>query len=425
MAKTETHNATVTRNTDEDLGVALRGAVFFEAPTLFDGEYPQPALPCFPFASAKGAGMFYVPKVGDEIEVLIRVDDPQNPHDTDDAQLPEPRWIAMIYSDVSDIFSEFQKNYPFRMGWVSNSGHHMIFDDTEGEELVRFAHTVGTFFEMDQTGDYSESIQRNKIVEIFGDKRSNIQKTKAEFIGGNHEVDIKKDKIETIRGDYTLEVLGKYLFKHQGNLENEVNELKQTMGSLEQIIRGARSVKVDGGNSDIIGGADTRAVLGNQNTTVSGKSNRLVAQVDEQTYGLGSKETIATLNKEFIVLLGNFLVTITAGNINLRSVVGTSFIGNAIGGFTTNLLGQIKIQGPPGSELLDIINQLITLVDDTLTLINTMLTNIQAITVPTAVGPSGPPVNSPAFLALQTPAGITLLKTTLTAIKLLLTAMKA
>lgn len=343
MARLETHNAIVTRNTDESLGAALRGAVFFEAPSLFDGEYPHPALPCFPFASAVGAGMFFVPKVGDEIEVVIRVDDPSRPHDTEDAELPEPRWVCMIYSDIAEIFSEFQKNYPFRMGWVSNSGHQLIFDDMDGEELVRLAHTVGTFIEMDRTGDYTESVQRNKISNIFGDKIAEIQKTKRELIGGNHEVEIRKDKTELIKGNYTLEILGEYILRHQGNQTFEINELIQTLGSLDQTIRGARSVKVDGGNSTIVGGADTRAVLANDNQTISGKQNILVAQEHEATYGLGSKETIVTLNKAFEILLGNFMVNIVAGNFDFTTVAGMVALGNAIGKFEVDIAGGVKM----------------------------------------------------------------------------------
>ena len=101
MAKKEIHNAIVTRNTDLDLGVALRGGVFFNAPTLFDGEYPEPAMPCFPFASTKGAGLFFIPQVGDEIEVEILVDD--GTFDTSDVEVPEPRWRCMIYSAAADI----------------------------------------------------------------------------------------------------------------------------------------------------------------------------------------------------------------------------------------------------------------------------------------------------------------------------------
>ena len=57
MGIKEVHRAIVVRNEDDDEGLNLRGAVFFEAKTLFDGEYPLPAMPCFPFASANGAGI--------------------------------------------------------------------------------------------------------------------------------------------------------------------------------------------------------------------------------------------------------------------------------------------------------------------------------------------------------------------------------
>ncbi len=64
----EIHNAIVTRNTDEDLGTDLRGAVFFNAPGLFEGEYPLPAFPCFPFASVN-AGFFVVSSIGFSINM--------------------------------------------------------------------------------------------------------------------------------------------------------------------------------------------------------------------------------------------------------------------------------------------------------------------------------------------------------------------
>jgi len=136
MAKKEIHNAIVTRNieSDPDSTLRLRGAVYFDSPTLFDGEFPLPALPCFQFASLKGAGIFFVPKVGDEIEVEIESDDGTS--DTSDVELPEPRWRCMIYSDPADIADEFKKNYPARMGWKSNSGHLLMFDDFEGQRQV-------------------------------------------------------------------------------------------------------------------------------------------------------------------------------------------------------------------------------------------------------------------------------------------------
>jgi len=156
MSKKEVHNAIVTRNTDDDLGTKLRGSVFFDAPTLFEGEFPIPAEPCFPFASDGGAGMFFVPKVGDEIEIEIEADDDSD--DTTDVELPEPRWRCMVYSDVSDIDDKFKENYPFRMGWKTNSGHMLLFDDTEGAEFVSLLSGKGHEFIMSDEGG-AEKIQ--------------------------------------------------------------------------------------------------------------------------------------------------------------------------------------------------------------------------------------------------------------------------
>ena len=90
----EIHFATVTRNTDDDLKEALKGAVFFESNSLTNGvEYSIPAEPCFPFAGLN-SGIFFVPNVGDTIEVEIDVDDIDN---------PEPRWRCGVYSSADDI----------------------------------------------------------------------------------------------------------------------------------------------------------------------------------------------------------------------------------------------------------------------------------------------------------------------------------
>lgn len=227
MAKKEIHNAIVTRNTDIDLGVALRGGVFFNAPTLFDGEYPDPAFPCFPFASVKGAGLFFVPQVGDEIEVEILVDDGTS--DTSDVEVPEPRWRCMVYSSSADIAEEFKKNYTRRMGWKSNSGHLFLFDDKEGEELVQLSHKIGTILQWDKDGNWIEKIIKDKVSEVAG------------------------KYIQTVGGDYTETVSGKKVINVTGNVE--VN----TQGETKVIAQGKVTVK--GNMIDIDGGGALEQVL--------------------------------------------------------------------------------------------------------------------------------------------------------------------
>lgn len=187
MAKKEIHNAIVTRNTDDDEGTLLRGSVFFEAKTLFDGEFPLPAEPCFPYASANGAGMFFVPSVGDEIEVEIEADDGSD--DTTDVELPEPRWRCMVYSDAADIDAKFKENYPNRSGWKTSSGHFILFDDTEDKrffellssaghtiklddaknnESILIKHLIGTGFLIDKDGTLTETIIKDRVTNISG-----------------------------------------------------------------------------------------------------------------------------------------------------------------------------------------------------------------------------------------------------------------
>lgn len=149
----EYHIGVVTRNIEKASGrttsvktskvssEALQGAVYFRAETLYDGEYPEPAYPPFGFVSLGGAGDFWVAKVGDNI--LIEIDETLD--------LPDPRYICSLYTNVREIHRDFKKNYPWRMGKVTNSGHKLIYDDKVGEETINFEHTFGqrVFFDKD------------------------------------------------------------------------------------------------------------------------------------------------------------------------------------------------------------------------------------------------------------------------------------
>lgn len=209
MAKVERHKAIVTRNIDDDQGLKLRGAVFFNAPTLFDGEFPLPAVPCFPFASDKGAGMFWVPKVNDEIEIEIEADD--GSEDTIDIDLPEPRYTCMVYSDAADIDEIFKENYPNRMGWKTNSGHFLLFDDTPDKSFVSITSGKGHQIILDETKDleriFFKTIKGNKF--LIDDKNENFT---IETVGGHKIIlDDKNDKIQFIHkgGSTTVMEAGK------------------------------------------------------------------------------------------------------------------------------------------------------------------------------------------------------------------------
>ena len=171
--------------------------------------------------------MFFVPQVGDEIEIEIQVDD--GSFDTSDLEVPEPRWRCMVYSNAADISSDFKKNYTRRMGWKTNSGHLLLFDDKEGEELVQLSHKIGTILQWDKDGNWIEKIIKDKVS------------------------DVAAKYIQSVGGDYTETVSGKKVITVTGNVE--IN----TQGETKVTAQGKVTVK--GNMIDIDGGGALEKVL--------------------------------------------------------------------------------------------------------------------------------------------------------------------
>lgn len=158
----ENHIGIVTRNIEKASGVtnfaqtakvsaqSLSGAVYFKAETLYDGEYPIPAEPAYRYASENGAGDFIVPKVGDTL--MIEIDQ--------SIDLPDPKWLYSIYTQERKIHRDFQKNYPNRLGRVTNSGHKFIFDDTEDEESIYLEHSFGSRIRFDEDGSFILDVRK-------------------------------------------------------------------------------------------------------------------------------------------------------------------------------------------------------------------------------------------------------------------------
>lgn len=344
MAVIQVHNAIVTRNTDPDEGVNLRGAIYFDAPTLYEGEYPIKAEPCFPMASDIGAGFFFVPKVGDEVEILIACDDKNSPYDSSDVELPEPRWRCGIYSNAADIGEEFKTNYPFRMGWKSNSGHLLMFDDFEGQEVVRLAHTLGTFIEMLANGSMQQEVQKDFIQNIYGQLQQEIGKSSTQKFRSSRNIEVTGDNNESIGGNRSINVGSSETYNVDGNQEKIVGgDYTENVGNYTQEVNGGADIEIAGGHKKVIAQGDMRAVLGDQNITVGGKKAELIAQEHETTYGVGSKETIVTLDKTFELLLGNFVTSIVAGNFDMSTVAGTINFANALAKFAIDIAGGVEV----------------------------------------------------------------------------------
>lgn len=275
----EYHIGIVTRNIQKASGLTnlaqtsaisadtLRGAVYFEANTLFDGEYPVPADPSF-----GDIGMFWVPLVG--ASLLIEIED--------SLDNPRPRYVCSWYNNDADIHEEFKTNYPQRKGWITSAGHQILFDDTEGKELLRIKHALGSFYEINE----------------------------------------KSDVIETILGIKNLNVTKDLIWQITEKFISTVKESNQTI--LENALK-------------TIGGTYTKNITVDEITTVDGK--------EEKTIGTGKKVTINTGDDEVILTSGNHIINISAGNIEITTLSGTAKMGNVVGSVAIDASGKVDITG--------------------------------------------------------------------------------
>lgn len=159
--------------------------------------------------------------------------------------------------------STFEAEYPYNAATVTRSGHEIHINDTPGKESMKFAHTKGTYFEIDRDGNLnhtimgrahtyavegsSETVDGHKDVLVGGTMRTNVfgsevtQVTENSYlgVGGNYEVTIggpyyahvNNSKYESIEGDYIASV----------------------SASINQNINGYQVSRIGKGKSEVIG----------------------------------------------------------------------------------------------------------------------------------------------------------------------------
>lgn len=262
VGQTEKHFAIVTRVEDPDLKTALRGAVFFKSDTLTGkSEYPEPAEPSFPLAGGKGEGFFWVPQVGDQIEIEINKED----------ENANPKYTRMLYSSEDDIPDEFKENYPFRMGWRTRVGHILLFDNKAEMEMVKFAHKIGTGFEWDKDGNEIKTIVKNLVESIKGEVTREIKGQVSEMFKAEVKRTYGAKVSETYKNDLVQDIQGGLTTKSKKDLMLEAN--------------GKGTFKGKGG-TDVGSAAGPTNVLGSQVNL--GGGGLPVAKVGSQVIGVGN-----------------------------------------------------------------------------------------------------------------------------------------
>lgn len=266
----EKHFAIVTRVEDGTLKEKLRGAIFFKSDTLTGStEYPVPAEPSFGLAGKDGEGLFWVPQVGDQIEVEINKADEHT----------NPKYVRMLYSSEDEIAAEFKTNYPYRMGWKTRVGHILYFDNKPGEEAIKFMHKLGTGFDWTKDGSEIKTIVKNLTETIKGEVMREVVGQMQELFKAEVKRIYNAKVSEQYKNDLIQEIQGAVTQKIKKDLMIDAN------GTATVKAKGNAKFQGTGG-TDVGSGASVTNVNGSQVNL--GGGGLPVAKIGSQSIGVGN-----------------------------------------------------------------------------------------------------------------------------------------
>ena len=154
--------------------------------------------------------------------------------------------------------------YPFNHVLETESGHFVEFDDTEGNERIHIYHKLGTFLEIDKSGNVMIKTVGNVTNVVAGNMDTYVQGNYSLSVDGNMDMyavgnlteKVLGNRETTITGTETLEITGNVENTMKGTLTEEVTmnvtqdykiNLTTTIGALGSIK--ASAAMVVGGSS--------------------------------------------------------------------------------------------------------------------------------------------------------------------------------
>ena len=251
----------------------------------------------------------------DDVEALPWISPDKTTSDINSRDIPEIGTIVTVTFPSGDIYSPFYSgawvssetsvgnlngDYPNQTGSRDPSGTKTTTNKAKGFQEIEFP--SGVKFRVASNGDVT-LLTKGKFTVESDEGNSSIS---MDSPTGN--IDIKAKSSSSLTGNQT---------------RISSKEHKEDLGSLESLIKGSELREVIGGRKVSVGGSESKSIAGNQGLTVAGKSSHLHADTHEITYGAGTKETVATLNKEVEVLLGKYVMNALLGGYELTGLSAT------------------------------------------------------------------------------------------------------
>ncbi len=128
-----------------------RGRIKLRVPSVLGEANTDWALPCMPYGGAEGLGMLYVPPVGAQVFVEFLEGD-----------VSAPVWTGTFWRQSSEAAEEYTG--PDTKVIQTDSGHHLTFNDTEGEETITLKSKAEAEMVLDHEGSFTLTDQSGGTV---------------------------------------------------------------------------------------------------------------------------------------------------------------------------------------------------------------------------------------------------------------------
>jgi hypothetical protein len=208
------------------------------------------------FSTAKDGGGFVDPNAKYPSELYLGIADTnllaQESVDTHPSKKTKDTldsWSTASGSAEQIASTQANAKYPTNHVFETESGHYVEFDDTVGNERIHLYHKMGTFIEIDKSG--------NVVIKTVGNVTN--------IVAGNMDIYVK--------GNYSVSAGGNIDVYAGGNLTE----------------------KVDGNRETTITGTETLEITGNVTNTMKGTLTEEVTMDVTQDYKLNLTTTITAL----------------------------------------------------------------------------------------------------------------------------------
>lgn len=250
--------------------------------------------------------------------------------------VPEVNSEVFVEFPYGDIYSGFYSYY-----WQSETTHQTFLNE-DYPNSYGFSDSTGTQFKIDKAKLFLEFIHASGAYFYIDDQSNITLQTNSQIIFTS------SDQQNQIIFDLTTGAI-----TNSANADLNVTAASQTnnvyvqndnFGTHNDSVSGARTTNISGGLSTSVGGDIAEAALGNKVYVAAGNKSTLIAGATTETFGQSKSET---------VVLGNWVVSVQAGNITVSTLAGSTEIGNEIASFEVSATGEITASNAIGSFTID------------------------------------------------------------------------